>query len=350
MTTESALVDDGGTAATPLQNYTENEAKALWSMYKYYKDDEDSDDGDGSSASVACLSVINDLGRHQLERSSMSRALEDVHLASRAAAPGALLRVLNRAIADDATSHRHHFLRLLHGYRQRSEVEGRYLLAQQFAEHERRLRLEEEGRQVEAAKRKYDNDRNRIAKAHATQMKEFATTWEAFLENYDRQSRDCIEELDEAHQQQMSTLQQSVADKMDAQPIKWSRDLLQHRHRQALMADQRRYREAQRTKLAGDALEEEERANRNAGLHDSLRRRERALRARQRAERDVLAKRVGSERRKFERRKDEDCKRLAQRNRIILADIEAKHASECSTLASKVKESMKGLLKEGGSF
>ena len=147
------------------------------------------------------------------------------------------------------------------------------------------------------------------------------------MTKYDQQSSDCVAKLEEAHREQISKLHQSVTDQMDAQPVKWSRELLQHRKRQALMADQRRYREAQATKTAGDALEEEERADRNAGLHASLRRREHALRERQRAERDVLAQRVGSERRKLGRRRDEEVARLAQRNRIILAGVEAKQAS-----------------------
>ena len=74
---------------------------------------------------------------------------------------------------DDSTARRYHFLRLLNGYQQCCNSEGRYLLAKEFSEHELRLRKDEEERQVAVVKRKHDRDRSKIVQAHARQIEHF---------------------------------------------------------------------------------------------------------------------------------------------------------------------------------
>lgn len=117
-----------------------------------------------------------------MEEVALTSALEELFCVApreEAAPRSAALRALDREIAarregdDDG---RQRLLRLVHGHRRRSEAEGRYLLARAFAARERNLLSEEERRQVEAAKRKHDGDRNRLAKAHATQLKEFVAS------------------------------------------------------------------------------------------------------------------------------------------------------------------------------
>ena len=147
------------------------------------------------------------------------------------------------------------------------------------------------------------------------------------MEDFERKSQEYTKELEETHLQQLTALQQSVSEEVDTKPIKWSRDLINYRKRQTLLAGQHHYQEAQQTKLAGDALEEKERSNRNSSVYSSLKRREQAFRTRHRAEMDVLTKRIDSKRREFEKQRDEDCAKLVQRNKNIQASIDSKHVS-----------------------
>ena len=59
-------------------------------------------------------------------------------------------------------------------------MEGKYLLAKEFADHELRLRKEEEGRQVDEVQRRHDRDRSKIVKAHDEQVEEFSESECAF--------------------------------------------------------------------------------------------------------------------------------------------------------------------------
>mmetsp|Transcript_40612 Transcript_40612/g.84996 ORF Transcript_40612/g.84996 Transcript_40612/m.84996 type:complete len:370 (+) Transcript_40612:247-1356(+) len=339
--------------AIQLQHYSQSEAKALRSIYNYYR----GDDNDAST-SVICLAAINDLGRNHHERSRMKIAMEEFHQSSRETSANSestskiavdtkstsfllildagrkLLSLEHKAgqenkeeNEDDLTSQKYHFLRLLHEYQTRCNAEGKYLLAKEFVEHELRLRKEEEERQVVEVKRKHNRNRSKISVAHTEQMEEFRETWDKFMDDFEQKSQDYVKEINDEHQRQLSSLRQSMTDSMNTKPIKWSRDLIQYRKRQQLMADQHRYHEAQQTKLAGDALEEKEREDVAFKLKSSLERRERTLKGQQQTEMDVLMKRIESKRREYARQSEEDCARLLQRNKNIQATIDSKHVS-----------------------
>ncbi len=68
---------------------------------------------------------------------------------------------------------RYHFLRLLHEFQKRCNEEGKYLLAQEFMEHELCLRKDEEARQIEVMTLKHHHDRERLVVAHEEQFGEY---------------------------------------------------------------------------------------------------------------------------------------------------------------------------------
>lgn len=83
-------------------------------------------------------------------------------------------RALFKAEAEDCGNDMtYHFLRLIHSYHRKCSKEGRYILAQEFMEHELRLRKDEDDRQVEQVKSKQCNDRQQLAMAHTRQAEEF---------------------------------------------------------------------------------------------------------------------------------------------------------------------------------
>ena len=167
------------------------------------------------------------------------------------------------------------------------------------------------------------------------------------MDDFEQKSQAYIQELEQSHQQQLASLQESMFESTDKEPKKkWSKELTQYRQRQLLLAEQQRYQEAQQTKMVSDALEAKERACMTSNLDSSLGLRERNLKKQHEAEMNALTKRLESKRREFTKQRDEDCKRLLQRNQNILTAFESRHASECAKLVSKIEQHVKSMIKE----
>ena len=92
------------------------------------------------------------------------------------------------------------------------------------------------------------------------------------MKEFELKSQQQTSELNQSHHQQLQLLEQSISDESNNSKSKkkWSKDLIQYRKRELLMAGQQRYQEAQRTKLVSDALEEKELANMNSNTDTSL--------------------------------------------------------------------------------
>lgn len=99
------------------------------------------------------------------------------------------------------------------------------------------------------------------------------------------------------------------------------------RKRESIMVDRKLYREAQQIKLVSDALEEEERASMNSNFESLLQKKERHLKKQQRAELDALEKRIETKRRENDKLREENCERLLQRNKNIVAAMDSRHVS-----------------------
>ena len=149
------------------------------------------------------------------------------------------------------------------------------------------------------------------------------------MQEFELKSQKQLSELDQTHQQQLQLLEQSISDESNNSKSrkKWSKDLIQYRRRQLLMADQQRYQEAQQTKLVSDALEEKELSAMNSTTDTSLMRRERTMKKQHQAEMDVLLKRIESKQREYVKRRNVDCDRLLQRNKNIQSSFDSKHVS-----------------------
>ena len=149
------------------------------------------------------------------------------------------------------------------------------------------------------------------------------------MQEFELKSQKQLSELDQTHQQQLQLLEQSISDESNnlKSKKKWSKDLIQYRRRQLLMADQQRYQEAQQTKLVSDALEEKELSAMNSTTDTSLMRRERTMKKQHQAEMDVLMKRIESKRREYAKQRNVDCDRLLQRNKNIQSSFDSKHVS-----------------------
>lgn len=69
--------------------------------------------------------------------------------------------------------HEHHFLKLIHDFHLQCRKEGKYILAEEFMEHEQRLIKDEEIRKINLVKCKHSEDRQQLAIEHDRQEGEF---------------------------------------------------------------------------------------------------------------------------------------------------------------------------------
>ncbi len=152
-----------------------------------------------------------------------------------------------------------------------------------------------------------------------------------------------MSELSRTHQGQLSSLKTQVLGTDTSKPKKkWSRDLIQYRQRQLLLAKTQRYQEAHQTKLISDDLEERERSKMDSNTDGSLMRRERNLTKQHNAEMDALTKRINGMRRGYAKKRDEDCARLLQRNKSILATFDSNHVSmSCKCVIGSLPQNLK---------
>ena len=129
-------------------------------------------------------------------------------------------------------------------------------------------------------------------------------------------------------------LQTEISDK----PPKWSRELLEWRRRQHMLARQKNYAEAQRIKKIADKLEEKERKG-SADLTGSVfARKDAQFRQQQQAELQALLKRIDARRKEHLKQRTLDSKRLLQRNRNVQSVLESKQAAESNHTFMEIKK------------
>ena len=123
-------------------------------------------------------------------------------------------------------------------------------------------------------------------------------------------------------------------------PPKYSKELLDWRRRQNMLARQKNYAEAQKIKRIADVMEERERKSIDTENRKIFARKEAQLRKQQQSELQALLKRVEGRRREHIKQRNLDSKRLLQRNRNVQAVLEAKQGMEGKLANEKIKATL----------
>jgi hypothetical protein len=327
------------------KNYSENEVRALHSIFQYYS----KSDGDGGIShahqhqaqisSAALYRIIEELSQDDTDASRMKSAMEENHLHQKQELGNDVVTLLGTlsfqsflAVVDNGrtlqdSSQHINFLRVLHEYQRRCFSEGNYLKAQGFMRHVQCLRKAEGVRHLQLVKTRQTEHRRKLDEAHKIQFDEFTQSWNTFMNDFESMSQGYIEELNETHQSQLSSLQKDLTDELNSKSKRFSKDLVDWRKREVIMADQQFYQEAQRIKQVSDALEAKEKSNMNSRFENSLRMKEANVKRQQSAEMDALVKRIDTKRREYEKQREVNTERLSQRNKNILSVMDTKHVS-----------------------
>lgn len=232
------------------------------------------------------------------------------------------------------------FLNILDEYRLKCEEEGNYLEAGRAYGQLETLRRQEERRQQKSLKARQIAERQDVQIAHNMQYSDFNQAWDKYMDEYDQMAQMYIQQMTEKHAVNLLEFQERLHKEVIDKPPKFSKELLEWRRRQHMLARQKNYAEAQKIKRIADVMEERERKSLDEMNRQQFARRETKFRAEQQAELQALLKRIDSRRKEHIKQRNLDSKRLLQRNRNVQAVLESKQSVEAVKTVAQIKANL----------
>jgi len=229
------------------------------------------------------------------------------------------------------------FLKILDEYRTKCETEGNYLEAERATKQLTTLRKQEERRQNKSLKARQIAERQDVQIAHNMQYSEFNEAWDKYMEEYDQMSQIYIQQMTEKHHGLLKLYETDVVKKVSERPPKFSKELLNWRRRQHLLAKQKNYSEAQKLKRLADKLEEKELRKLEDKRKQKVAKLFTQFRATQQKEMAALLCRIDGRRKEHVKQRNEDSKRLLQRNKNVQQVLESKQAVQMQRAQSSVR-------------
>lgn len=229
------------------------------------------------------------------------------------------------------------FIRVLEEYRLQSEADGAYEEAARAHDQLKALRKQEETRRVRALKQRHISEREEITAAHASQFSEFHIAWDRYIAEFDAMASMYTGQMQAKHAEAIAVFQEGCQDELSRRHAKGSRELMDWRQREQLLARQRKYAEAQRIKQLADALEVKEAGKVEEERLATFATREAKLRAQHGTEIGALIKRIEARRSEHLKQRELDTRRLLQRNKNIMGVLESRQLSEEQRKSAEIK-------------
>jgi hypothetical protein len=155
------------------------------------------------------------------------------------------------------------------------------------------------------------------------------------MADYESTAYMSLERLKEQHAQELAALQERM--QSSTRQCKSSRELLELRRKEAVLAKLGKYEDAHQVKEAGDQLEEWELARSNAVANEQMRKMEARMRQQHQKALQALLKRIQRDRGEQIRHRQTDSQRLIQRNKNLKADLSKKQHLEFTRAHSAIR-------------
>eukprot|EP00938_MAST-03A_sp_MAST-3A-sp1_P003034 g3034.t1 len=220
-----------------VQQYTESEKKALKGLFDIY-DKDGSDYIDQSELEMILKKVGRDsaqapelLSKIEAEKKGKLNFMEFLYLLSQG-------RPATSENADGlrADSKVIEFLKILNEYRVKCEKEGNYMEAERATKQLETLRKQEEKRQAKSLRARQIAERQDVQIAHNMQYAEFNAAWDKYMEEYDQMAQMYIQQMTDKHHAKLKEYEDELVQKVADRPPKFSKELLNWRKRQNLLA------------------------------------------------------------------------------------------------------------------
>lgn len=232
------------------------------------------------------------------------------------------------------------FIAILEEYRGKCEQDGNYLEAERADGQLKTLRKQEKKRQSKGLKARQIAERQDVQIAHNLQFTDFNQSWDRYMEEYDGMAQSYIRQMTEEHAVNLKAFQEQVHQDILDRPPKFSKELIEMRRRQHMLARTKNYGEAQKVKSIADDMEDKERLRMNDDYKSIFERREHKFRLQQQTELQALLKRIDGRRKEHVKQRNLDSKRLLQRNRNVQAVLESKQSTEASRKMADISKEL----------
>jgi len=194
-------------------------------------------------------------------------------------------------------------------------------------------------RQVTNIKSAQEAELNSIETAQKQQFLEFSQAWDNYMADYETTAYLSLEKLKEKHVLEFQQFSERVR-KETRMKLKFSRELLELRKKQNVLAKQKKYAEAEKIKSQSDSLEEWERQKMETEFNDIIERKETRLKHAQQLALAALLKRIQRDRNEQLRHRQIDSQRLIQRNKNLRNDLLQKQRAEAAKTIESIRTTL----------
>merc|ERR1712224_401792 len=171
-------------------------------------------------------------------------------------------------------------------------------------------------------------------------MGSFNQSWDKFMEEYDQMAELYIQQMTDKHQKRLREFQEETIKAIMQKQPKFSRELLDWRRRQHLLARQKNYAEAEKIKRLADTLEARETQKIGQNRKQQIKKLEAQFRQDQQKELTALLKRIDGRRKEHIKQRNTDSQRLLQRSKNLQAVLENKQNIQAQTRKQQISESL----------
>ena len=188
------------------------------------------------------------------------------------------------------------FIATLAEYQGQCEMGGNYEEAARCTDQLKKLRQQEETRRIQALKARHVAERRGVSDAQVGQFREFNGSWDRYLSEYDAMATLYIKQLQAKHLKKLRTHQEELHAELVHKPVRFGREVLEWRAKEANLVKHQKYSEATRIKAVVEELERRERERLDAERLVVFAQREARYRLLQKAELEALQKRIETRR------------------------------------------------------
>ena len=240
------------------------------------------------------------------------------------------------------------FLQLLEEYRLKCESEGNYPEAKKAKLKFDELKKKETERQLQQTRETQEKELDSLEEAQNNQIDDFNKAWDSYMAEYEATAYKSLEKLKEKHIAEYQEMMEKIT--VEAQKrVKHSKELLELRQKQMVLAKLKTYEEAEKIKEKADGLERIEDEMNEATVRRIIEAKEKKLRQQQQLALAALLKRIQRDRNEQIKHREVDSNRLIMRNRNVVNGLIIKQNNEAKKTLKMVKETLGDIKKPGRS-
>lgn len=219
------------------------------------------------------------------------------------------------------------FITILDEHRKTAEKQGRYVEAEIARTRLHELQLHEANRKREAQRSRQIAERLGVEEAHMLEYSQFNNVWDRKMEEYETHALKLVEAMKRRHGEDLAAWQKKMIAQSQKR-VKFSKELLNLRRIQDVLAKQKDYQQAALMKARADNMEASELEKLGNRKQQDLFLKEQRFKKQQKSELQALSLRVQTGREEQKKQRRLDLERLLQRYQNVKSELEAQQNLE----------------------